>query len=67
MAELVDSLLDGPVYAFLNALAPVLRTYSIASVSQPEVGSHIISGEYVRLIVQDKGVKFRDPHLNCSP
>ena len=49
--------------------APVLHTfvqYLIAFGSRREATSGVISDRFVRLIVADKSMKFRDPRLNRS-
>ena len=59
MAELCDSL----------RTAPILRTfvqYLIAFCSRPETAGDVLSAIFVRMIVRDKFVKFRDPGLNRS-
>ena len=51
----------------LSSSVPVLRTflyYLIAFCSRRETASDVTSGRFVRPIVHDKPVKFRDPHLN---
>ena len=48
---------------------PVLRTcvqYFIAFCSRLETASDVVSSKFVRPIIPDKPVKFRDPHLNRS-
>ena len=59
VTELFHSLLAGPV----------LRTfvqYSIAFCTRQEAANDVMSGLFVRLIVPNKIVKFRDPCLNRS-
>ena len=54
--------------AFMPA-APVLRTfvqYLNAFCSWPDTASEVLSGCFVRTIVDDKRVKCRDPRLNRS-
>ena len=57
MAELFDSL----------PIAPALRTfvrYLIAFCSRQEAASDVVSGPFVRPIVPDKLINYRDPRLN---
>ena len=53
MVELIDS-----------SPAPPVVQYLIAFCSRPEAVSDVVSGGFVMLIVLDKCVKFRDPHLH---
>ena len=60
MAKLFDSLLA----------APVLRTfvqYLIAFCSRLQAAYDVISGVFVRPIVPDKSIQFRDPRLEHRP
>ena len=56
-------------YSTLCPATPILRTFVqclIAFCNLPEVASDVISGKFLRPVVLNKCVNFRDPGLECS-
>ena len=58
MVGLFDYLPAAPIYA-------LYATFNCIS-QQTEAASDVISGSFVRSVVTDKPLKFRDPRLNRS-